>query len=165
MPRQQRLSRVWEKLRSCRVLGEPGRRTLEPPAPIEPAEELEDTVSRLPLGATSNRRTSNQKGKTNKAINILAVARRASSAKVATKALEDGFASVTSVKSKNAIRKEVVSVLKEAKGSDFLPPTPDKLKFLGGVLKAAGYKSADNYLGEYKLMGVESGHQWSDQLG
>ena len=32
-------------------------------------------------------------------------------------------------------------------------------------MKAAGYKSAGNYLGEYKLTAVESGHQWSDQLG
>ena len=47
--------------------------------------------------------------------------------------------------------------LQGAKGSGFPPPTPDKLKFLGGVLKAAGYKSAGNYLGEYKLTAVESG--------
>ena len=81
-----------------------------------------------------------------------------------TTALERDFASVTSVKSKKAIRNTVNSVFKEARGSSGLPPTPDKIKLLGGILKAAGYRAAGNYLGEYKLMAIEGGHSWSDQL-
>ena len=85
-----------------------------------------------------------QRGKKNKALN---------------RALEEGFASVTSVKSKKAIRK--TGVFKEAKGTSGYAPTPDKVKLVR--LKAAGSKAAGNYLGEYKLMAIKAGHQWSDQ--
>lgn len=67
-------------------------------------------------------------------INTLAIARRAASSKATSEALEEDFASVTAVKSKKAIRKTITSVFREARGSKGLPPTPDKLKLLGGLL-------------------------------
>ena len=119
---------------------------------------------RCPVGATSKGQGKERKTKKQKAANILAIARRASMSKTTTMALERDFASVTSVKSKKAIRNTVNSVFKEARGSSGLPPTPDKIKLLGGILKAAGYRAAGNYLGEYKLMVIEGGYNWSDQL-
>ena len=119
---------------------------------------------RCPVGATNKRQGRTSNTKKQKAANILAIARRASLSKTTTRALERDFASVTSMKSKKAIRNTVNSVFKEARGSSGLPPTPDKIKLLGGILKAAGYRAAGNYLGEYKLMAIEGGHEWSDQL-
>jgi hypothetical protein len=119
---------------------------------------------RCPVGAASKGQRKEHKTKKQKAANILAIARRASMSKTTTTALERDFASVTSVKSKKAIRNTVNSVFKEARGSSGLLPTPDKVKLLGGILKAAGYRAAGNYLGEYKLMAIEGGYSWSDQL-
>ena len=119
---------------------------------------------RCPQSARTQTKGLNHKGKKVKAANILAIARRAANSRAASKALEEGFASVTSVKSKKAIRNTVVKVFQEARQASGLPPTPERVKLLGGVLKAAGYRAAGNYLGEYKLMAVEAGHEWTSQL-
>ena len=129
-----------------------------------PDEEIPKQKERCPQGARAGTKGLNHKGKKAKAANILAVARRAATSRFASKALEEGFASVTSVKSKKAIRNTVVKVFKEARQAPGLPPTPERIKLLGGVLKAAGYRAAGNYLGEYKLMAVEAGHEWTSQL-
>ena len=127
-------------------------------------DDEENHLERCPVGVSDKGRGKDRKTKKQKAANILAIARRASMSKSTTMALEKDFASVTSVKSKKAIRNTVNSVFKEARGSSGLPPTLDKIKLLGGILKAAGYRAAGNYLGEYKLMAIEGGYNWSDQL-
>ena len=129
-----------------------------------PEEETPKQKERCPQSARGGTKGLNHKGKKAKATNILAIARRAATSKFASKALEEGFASVTSVKSKKAIRNTVVKVFEEARQAPGLPPTPERIKLLGGVLKAAGYRAAGNYLGEYKLMAIEAGHEWSSQL-
>ena len=79
--------------------------------------------------------------------------------------LERDFSSNTSRKSKSALRATVKTILDGLNGTKGpLPATPDKVKLLAGVLKDAEYKSAHLYLGEYKLMAVESGQAWSDML-
>eukprot|EP00435_Cladocopium_sp_Y103_P049698 s2086_g15.t1 len=92
-----------------------------------------------------------------------AIARRAS-VKDTLENLERDFASNTSRKAKAAIRTTINSVFKESKGLTPMPPTPEKVKLLGGILKAAKYKAANNYLGEYKLLAIELGHEWTSQL-
>ena len=148
------------------VLYSPKKRKTNDPPLLESKEERPLAVlpSRCPQPAADEGEASRQKGKKAKATNILAIARRAYTSKQISEDLEKGFASVTSVKSKKAIRNTVKSVFREAKGTFPFPPSPDKVKLLGGVLKAAGYKAAGNYLGEYKLMAVECGYQWTDQL-
>eukprot|EP00435_Cladocopium_sp_Y103_P027474 s2680_g6.t1 len=139
-----------EKLTAIVNLCSPSKkRPLDPPAP-----------SRLPAVAVGAR----TRGKRNKAVNILAIARRASSNKQATEKLEEDFTSNTSRKVKHAIRATINGVFKESKGTSPMPPSVEKIKLLGGVLKAAKYRASANYLGEYKLMCIEAGHQWTDQF-
>eukprot|EP00435_Cladocopium_sp_Y103_P068073 s699_g31.t1 len=122
---------------------------------------LDPTLDRrLPIVSGGNR----IKGKKNKSSNILAIARRVSGGKNATDELERDFASNTSRKAKQAIRKTVMSVFKESKGIEPLPPSVEKIKLLGGILKAAKYRAAANYLSEYKLLAIEAGHQWPAQF-
>eukprot|EP00435_Cladocopium_sp_Y103_P008965 s2500_g2.t1 len=117
---------------------------------------------RLPL--TSAPADEGGRNKRSKAFNILAIARRASTSKNAMKELEEGFASNTSRAAKKATRNTVCSVFREARHSSGFPPSTEKLKLLAGVLKAAKYRAASNYLGEYKLMAIEQGHEWTNQL-
>ena len=58
--------------------------------------------------------------------------------KTTTTALERDFASVTSVKSKKAIRNTVNSVFKEARGSSGLLPTPRQGQIAGGNFEGGG---------------------------
>ena len=115
---------------------------------------------RLPLQPEGSR----DKNKRRKSNNILAIARRASLSRKSTKDLEKDFAANSSRKAKKAIRETILKVFKEAEGTEPMPPSVDKVKLLGGILKAAKYKAAGNYLGEYKLMAVEGGFSWSEQL-
>ena len=79
--------------------------------------------------------------------------------------LEASFLTKGSQKAKRAVRKTVGQVLRESSSKgEVLPVTTDKLKLLAGCLKQAGYKAANNYLAEYKLMHIEAGHLWSQQL-
>eukprot|EP00435_Cladocopium_sp_Y103_P069440 s29_g33.t1 len=141
-----------EKLSMVSALWSPKRSRV--PEPVVPS---------LPTSSSTARRN-NHAGKRDKSINILAIARRAGKSKMDVERLEEGFAANSSRKAKRAIRSTVMAVFREAKGGKMFPPTPDKVKTLASVLKAANYRAAGNYLGEYKLMAVESGHQWSDQL-
>eukprot|EP00435_Cladocopium_sp_Y103_P009859 s2919_g2.t1 len=149
-------SKAKEKLSMVATLWSPKKTSTEDP-PVPPP-------SRLPETSTSARRSNNHLGKRRKAVNILAIARRARRSKDDVDKLEAGFASNSSRSSRKAVRNTVQSVFKEARGGSMFPPSVEKLKLLGGVLKAAHYKSAPNYLGEYKLMSIEAGHPWSDQL-
>ena len=58
----------------------------------------------------------------------------------------------------------MTKIIREARGEPPGPPTTDKLKVLAAVLKQAHYRAAPQYLGEYKIMIIEEGHQWTDQL-
>eukprot|EP00435_Cladocopium_sp_Y103_P076222 s94_g82.t1 len=127
------------------------------------SREPEPVVPSISATSTPARRN-NHVGKRNKAINILAIARRAGKSKEDVTRLEEGFAANSSRKAKRAIRSTVMAVFREARGGKMFPPAPDKVKLLASVLKAANYRAAGNYLGEYKLMAVEAGYQWSDQL-
>eukprot|EP00435_Cladocopium_sp_Y103_P063023 s871_g24.t1 len=141
-----------EKLSMVSALWSPKRSRV--PEPVVPS---------LPTSSSPARRN-NHAGKRDKAINILAIARRAGKSQKDVENLEEGFAANTSRKARRAIRSTVMAVFREAKVGKLFPPTPDKVKTLASVLKAANYRAAGNYLGEYKLMAVEAGHQWSDQL-
>eukprot|EP00435_Cladocopium_sp_Y103_P075433 s22_g57.t1 len=123
----------------------------------------EPPVPKLPATSSSARRN-NHLGKKNKAVNISAIARRAGRAKEAVERLEEDFASNSSRKARKAIRSTVMAVFREASGGRMFPPTPERVKLLGGVLKAAEYKAAGNYLSEFKLMAIEAGYDWTDQL-
>ena len=79
--------------------------------------------------------------------------------------LERDFEAPNSRKTKNAVRATVEAVIKEGLNQGQTQPASlQKLKLLAGCLKEAGYKSAGNYLAEYKLMHVEGGFNWSHQL-
>eukprot|EP00435_Cladocopium_sp_Y103_P017910 s286_g4.t1 len=142
-------SKAKEKISSLVGMWSPKRKK-----PVEPLFN-----DRLPILAENIQ----SKGKRRKSINILAIARRTRS-KDTTADLERDFASNTSRKAKAAIRTTIHSVFKESKGTSPLPPSPEKVKLLGGILKAAKYKAANNYLGEYKLMAIERGFEWTPQL-
>eukprot|EP00435_Cladocopium_sp_Y103_P033043 s4907_g8.t1 len=111
-----------------------------------------------------SRKKSEDRSRREKSRCILAIARRASSTRIVTAELEKGFSADSSRKAKKAIRNTILQVFREAKGMTCLPPSPEKLKWLAGILKAANYKAASSYLIEYRLMAIEAGHEWSQQL-
>ena len=71
----------------------------------------------------------------------------------------------SSRKTKRAMRNTITEVLKNcAEDTKILPASIDSLKQLANCLKQAGYRAAANYLAEYKLMHVEAGFAWSQQM-
>ena len=78
--------------------------------------------------------------------------------------LEQAFTAPNSQKTKNAIRATIEAVIREAGQGRTLPATAQRLKLLAACLKEAGYKAGSNYLGEYKIMHIEGGFEWSHQL-
>ena len=128
-------------------------------------EPKEDKTERIAVPKLNlDGKPASQGSRKRKAVNVLELARRASRSKTAVAELEEGFNSKTSVATKKAMRATIGKILKEARGEPPVPPTAEKLKVLAGVLKQANYRAAPQYLGEFKIMAIEGGHQWSDQL-
>ena len=94
---------------------------------------------------------------------VLGLARNSRNRDKVITALEEDFSSNTSRKSQGAIRATVKAIF-EKDGNPALPPSVEKLKWLAGTLKAAEYKAASIYLGQYKLMAIEAGEEWPPQL-
>ena len=44
------------------------------------------------------------------------------------------------------------------------PLTPEKIEAVGSLSKAAGYRSADNYMSAAKEFHISQGHRWTDEL-
>ena len=131
-----------------------------------PIDELKNlnapSLSRLPPGTISNPPITGKNRSRKGALNIARATRI--SRRLMTE-LERDFSADSSRKSKVAIRRTVRSLLKEARPKgEVVPATVERLKLLGGILKGAKYKAANIYLGEYKLMHVEAGFDWTDQL-
>ena len=79
------------------------------------------------------------------------------------KSVERDYFANSSRNAKEAKLKAVTDILTTAFSSAF-PLTPKKLKLVAGVLREAGYKSADTYLVESKTAHVEKGHDWTPLL-
>ena len=47
---------------------------------------------------------------------------------------------------------------------DALPLTPRIITVIGAVMKAAGYRSAKNYMTAIKKLHISRGHRWDEQL-
>ena len=47
---------------------------------------------------------------------------------------------------------------------DVYPLTPERLELVSAKLRAAGYRTADKYLGEGKARHIELGHRWTEAL-
>ena len=124
----------------------------------DPADRTEMPKLNLDGGAASHNT------RKRKASNVLELARRASRNRKAITELEEGFNAKSSRAAKKAVRATVTKIIKEARNEPPGPPTTDKLKVLAAVLKQAHYRAAPQYLGEYKIMVIEEGHQWTDQM-
>lgn len=124
----------------------------------DPADRTEMPKLNLDGGAASHNT------RKRKASNVLELARRASRNRKAITELEEGFNAKSSRAAKKAVRATVTKIIREARSEPPGPPTTDKLKVLAAVLKQAHYRAAPQYLGEYKIMVIEEGHQWTDQL-
>ena len=152
--------------------GEPHQRSqgygqsLLQPQKERPIDELKNlkapSLPRLPPCTIGSLPTTGKNKSRKGALNI-ARATRISRKLIAE--LERDFSAESSRKSKVAMRRTVRSLLREARPKDeVVPATVERLKLLGGILKGAKYKAANVYLGEYKLMHVEAGFDWTDQL-
>lgn len=128
----------------------------------DPKKDNDNRVAMPKLDLDGSART--QASRKRKAANVLELARKARKTKTAVKELEEGFNAMSSKAAKKAMRTTITRVIREARGAAPGPPTVEKLKVLAGVLKQANYRAAAQYLGEYKVMTIEEGHQWSDQL-
>jgi hypothetical protein len=128
-------------------------------------EPKEDKTERIAVPKLNlDGKPASQNSRKRKAVNVLELARRASRSKTAVAELEEGFNSKTSLATKKAMRATIGRILKEARGEPPVPPTTEKLKVLTGVLKQANYRAAPQYLGEFKILAIEDGHHWTDQL-
>ena len=122
-------------------------------------------LSSWALDKPKGKQPSNRAWKKRSTQDILAIAARARKHGELVKSLEQDFTASSSRKSKEAVRSTVEKVfVAAAKDGKALPATPEKIKLLGAVLKEAQYKAGGNYLGEYKLVAIEAGQNWTDQL-
>ena len=145
-----RWGRVWDFISS------PRKKRAEPPVALVNDLNLQSQV-RLPKSTGSKFGT-----KVKAKCRLSSILNMAGRNKI-IKALEDDFSSNTSRKSRTAIRTTIKTIFEKSQ-KELVPPTPDKLKLLAGVLKAAEYKATCLYLGQYKLMVIEAGHTWSQQM-
>ena len=79
------------------------------------------------------------------------------------KAVERDYFANSSRNAKDAKLRAVTDILTTSFDSAF-PLSPRKLKLIAGVLREAGYKSADTYLVESKTAHIEKGHDWTPLL-
>ena len=49
-------------------------------------------------------------------------------------------------------------------GLEPFPPTADKVRALGSALKEGNYKTADTYVGHYRVQCQRAGYTWDDDL-
>ena len=93
------------------------------------------------------------------------IARKIASSSDLVKELENKFNAVSSLGPKESKAKLVNELLQAIEGSRMAYPlSVDSLKMLAATLLKAGYKSAEQYLGEAKLRHVELGFKWTEQL-
>ena len=78
-------------------------------------------------------------------------------------ALGDGVYAASSRRKQTTFANTITRAL-EKWGLDPLPPTKDKLTFLGSALKAGNYGTADQYLNFYKLWSEREGHPFEKPL-
>ena len=93
--------------------------------------------SRLPIAADRSWDNDAGKKESRKRNNIFALARKASASKTLAIALEKDFSSNTSRQSKKAIQNTIIKIFKETKGPSAFPPSPERIKTLASILKAA----------------------------
>lgn len=130
----------------------PGRRTIQPTA--------RRTLFGRKKGRDKRRRKPQSKGEKAKEI-----ARKIASGSDLVKELENKFNAVSSFGPKESKAKLVDELLQAIEGSRMAYPlSVDSLKMLAATLLKAGYKSAEQYLGEAKLRHVELGFKWTEQL-
>ena len=130
----------------------PGRRTIQ------------STTRRGLFGHKKGRdkRRRKQQSKGDKAKEI---AKKIASGSDIVKELENKFNAVSSFGPKESKAKLVDELLQAIEGSRMAYPlSVDSLKMLAATLLKAGYKSAEQYLGEAKLRHVELGFKWTEQL-
>ena len=73
------------------------------------------------------------------------------------------FYATSTLATKNSKRKKVMEIL-ENLGEGPMPLTVDSITTVAAVLDSTGMKAGDQYLNEAKLLHVEAGYPWSDQL-
>ena len=117
-------------------------------------------VPKLELDGTQ----ASHRSRKRKAQDVLALARKARKSNEAVKALEEDFCANSSRACKTSMRQTLLKILTEAGKDPKAPPTVDAIKTVAGVLKQANYRAAPNYLGELKLLYIESGQAWSEML-
>ena len=93
----------------------------------------------------------------------LDIAKEKSVANNIIKGIEDDYYANSSRSAKQTKRKVVADLLTAAKLKPY-PLEPVKLKLIAGVLREAGYKSADSYLVESKTAHIEEGWPWTPLL-
>ena len=79
--------------------------------------------------------------------------------------IKELFSSSSAKASKSSKRRTTTILLETLAGEGRgLPLTTDLLMALASSLKAGGYKAGEGYTAEAKLLHIEEGYQWTDQL-
>lgn len=123
----------------------------------------EDVEPRLP--ALNLRRGLSKIKRRNQLVQALAEARKLKARNLNNPPIRQLFSSATSKASRDSKRKTTITLLEALTGEgQALPMNPDLLMALASALKAGNYKAGEGYLVESKLMHIEAGFSWSEQL-
>ena len=164
-------------LRTLGILGSWKTRLKEgEPRALHGQEDTESTMGRSILPAAHNESTGSKmrstlpvrmklRGRPNINKVIKKLNEKGKLCSEAKRTLERDFNANSSRASTTSRRSTIAKLMNKIVGnSRWLPLTCENLKNIAAVFKEEGYKSAELYLNDLKLMHIEKGHHWSAQL-